>query len=379
MVVEENQRTLKREKLSIRLLGQKRFYIGSSVGLVFAILGYLFFGSFREIPRGQTLDSDLIILTDQELVIYNLFFAAVSVTIGFGVTVWFWFNAISSSQVSRRRANYISAYSMFWSMTLLYVVSRTGSYMTWILFDIDGYDDHLNLSQEMPLLLFLLPTVFFLNIWTPIRLSYRCGNWFLKSLALFVTVSGILSLYSPVDQSVMNELWSKDMAPYDKIVDTELEKAHAKGIKFSSLAIETVKFNKRERLLIQAKELKNRFKSETPIPIDSVVLELILIKKSTVRFLNTEDWDKKTNLWPFALPRNIYRQIEMSNDSIKNNYLKAILAEYESIFKDDWDSWEEARDSGLSEKYAVRHWMQYWYSEIYLEVVHFKDKLKESR
>jgi hypothetical protein len=375
----KNSIQLTKEKISIGLFGQKRFYIGLSIGHFLAILTYLFFGYFREILRGQTFDSDLLIPTETEFLIYNLFFAAVSVTFGFGVTVWFWFQGLFSSQRPRRRINYISAYSMFWSMTLIYVVSKTGSNMTWLLFAMDGYDDHLNLSKEFPLLLFLLPTVLFLNIWTGIRLSFRSGGWLLKSLGVYLVLSAILAFSSPIDQSGLNDSWNEFMTPYNQIVDNEIKKAQSKGLQFSVKAIETIRFNRKERVIKQAKELKERFTSENPIPTDSVVLELIAIKKTTIRSLDSKDWDDKTGCWPFALPRDVYRQIKISDDSIKNNYLREILTEYESIFKEDWDDWDKSREIGFSDKYSNRFSMQRWYMEIFLELQHFKDKLKEGQ
>lgn len=265
---------------------------------------------------------------------------------------------------------------MFWSMTLLYVVSKSGSIMTWILFDMDGYDDHLNLSKEFPFLLFLLPTIFFLNIWTPIRLSFRSGNWLLKALGGYLMLSIILAFSSPIDQSRLNDSWNKYMAPYNQIVDNELRIAQSKGLQLSSKAVETIRFNRKERVIKQAKDLKDRFKSEKPIPADSVVLELIAIKKTTIRTLNG-DWDDKSGRWPFALPRDVYRQIEISDDSVKKDYLLEILTEYESIFTDDWEDWNSLSESGLSDKYYNRSSMQRWYTEIFLELKHIKEKLKE--
>lgn len=168
-----NSISLIKERISIALLGKKRFYIGILIGLFLSILTYLFFGYFREVLRIHTFYQDLSRPTRIAFLTYNFFFAAVSVTIGFGVTVWFWFHAPLASHRPRRRINYISAYAMFWSMTILYVVSRTGYNLTFVLFAMDGYDNHLNLSKQFPFLLFLLPTVFFLNIWTPIRVSFR--------------------------------------------------------------------------------------------------------------------------------------------------------------------------------------------------------------
>jgi hypothetical protein len=247
--------------------------------------------------------------------------------------------------------------------------------MSWILFAMDGYDDHLNLLKEFPLLLFLLPTVLFLNIWTGIRLSFRSGGWFLKSLGAYIVLSTILAFSSPIDQSGLNDSWNKYMAPYNQIVDKEILTAQSKGLKFSPKAIETIRFNRKERVIQQAKELKNRFKSEKPIPADSVVLQLIAIKKTSIRSLDG-DWDDKTGRWPFALPRDVYRQIKISNDSIKRDYLTEILTEYEHIFKDDWEDWDKMRESGLPDKYYNRSSIQRWYAEIFLELQHYKEKLK---
>ena len=164
--------------------------------------------------------------------------------------------------------------------------------MTWLLFVMDGYDDHLNLSKEFPLLLFLLPTVLFLNIWTGIRLSFRSGGWFLKSLGVYIVLSAILAFSSPIDQSGLNNSWNEYMAPYNQIVDNEIKKARSKGLRFSVKAVETIRFNRKERVIKQAKDLKERFKSEKPVSTDSVVLELIAIKKTTIRSLDG-DWDDK--------------------------------------------------------------------------------------
>ncbi|MCC6834091.1 MAG: hypothetical protein IT213_03820 [Cytophagales bacterium] len=255
-------------------------------------------------------------------------------------------------------------------MTLIYVVSRTGSNLTWILFGMDGYDDHLNLSSEFPLLLFLLPTVFFLNIWSGIRLSFRSGGWFLKSLGVYIVLSAILAFSSPIDQRGLNDSWNEYMAPYNQIVDNEIEKAQSKELQFSEKAVETIRFNRKERVVKQAKALKERFTSKTPIPTDSVVLELIAIKKTTIRALDSKNWNDKTGNWPFALPKDVYRQISISDDSTKNDYLREILTEYESIFKDDWDM---VRESGLWDKYFNRTFIQRWYKEIFLELQHSKE------
>lgn len=365
-----------KEKLSIGLFGKKKFYVGLTIGILFSISTYLFFAYFREILRAQTFDSDLIVPTAEDFVIYNLFFAASSVTIGFGFTIWFLFHGLFSSKKPRSKINYISTYALFWSMTLLYLISKSGTNLTFICLITDGYDNHLNLAKEFSLLLFLLPTVFYLNIWTAIRLSFRTNGWMLKSLGLFVGFTVLLAFNCPIDQSLLNKAWSNSMTPYNDIVDREIERANLKGIEFSNQAIETIRFNKKERVLVQADNLKDRFKSKKPIPTDTVILELILIKKSTIRGSFKNRSEKEAERWPFALPRHIYQQIELTNDSIKIGYLKEILQEYDSIFKTERDF---MNDFGLSDKESARFTLNRWYGEIAFELLYFNDKLKKEK
>ena len=57
-----------------------------------------------------------------------------------------------------------------------------------------------------------------------------------------------------------------------------------------------------------------------------------------------------------------------------------ILTEYESIFKDDWHSWDKLKrmeESGLSDKYFTRSSMQHWFTEIYIELEHLKERQKK--
>jgi hypothetical protein len=320
--------------------------------------------------------SDPIALTTSESFIYNLFFAAVSATIGFGTMVWFWFHGLFSRHTPRRRINYISAFSMFWGMALLYVISKTGFSLTWILFTMDGYDDHLNLSREFPALLFLLPTVLFLNIWVPIRLTYRSGAWFLKALGGYFTLSLILAFSSPINHAKINGSWKEYMRPYNEIVDNEIKKAASKGIKISPGAVETIRFNKKERVLRQAKNLKERFRSARPVPTDTVVLELIAVKKSTIRELDVIDWQDQAARWPFALPRDVFRQIKMGEDSIKNRYLREIWSEYESIFRENWEDLETIDQSEIPDKCFNRSSMQRRYQKIFFELQHFQGELQ---
>ncbi|MEO0272802.1 MAG: hypothetical protein ABIM30_06920, partial [candidate division WOR-3 bacterium] len=103
-----------KEKLSIDLFGKTKFYTGLFIGLGTAIILNLFFAYFREILRNQTFSRDLLIPTNEEFVGYNLFFAAVSITAGLGLTIWFWFHNPFSFKISKYWTQFIRTYSIFW-------------------------------------------------------------------------------------------------------------------------------------------------------------------------------------------------------------------------------------------------------------------------
>lgn len=319
-----------------------------------------------------------MIPTQRELFIYNLFFAAVSVTIGFGMTVWVWFYGLFSSKRSRTRINFISTQGMFWSMTLIFIVSKFGSNLTWVLFGTEGYDDHLNFAREFLLLLVLLPIVLFFNIWAPIRLSFRAGNWLLKSFGIYLILALALSFCTPVDQSLLNERWNVYTAPYRQLVDHELERAQAYGIQVSEEAVDILYLNHKARVTDQAKELKDSFKSEKPLALETAVLELILVKKNTILVLDGDRDDPQVR-WPYALPSDIYRQLLISENPLMQEYLIKILAAYQSIFNDQQENWDEIYQRGLVEKHTTRLYMRRMYAEISLELDFFLDLLEKEK
>ncbi len=348
------------------MFGKTKFWTGLSIGLATTLLCHLFFVYGREILRGTTAYSgDLLIPTRAEFMGYNFFFAAVSITIGFGFAGWFWFHNPFSFRVSKIWNQFIRTYIITGTLILLVVVLRTGLITMNLLYGLDGYDNHLSFYSEAPELLILLPTVFFLNVWTPIRLKYRAGNWFWISMVVYLLGTTLLGLSSPIDQSKLNGNWQQSISSYNKIVDEEIKRASLSGISIPEKTIEILRFNKKQRVVNLAKLVKLEFKSQKPISPDRIVIELILVKKSTLRFISTLHRDNTEQSWPFALPRDVYKQMIASRDSISTQYLKEILSEYVEIFKDEQEeAWELAKVDGLNDKYESRWFMRRWYQDI---------------
>ena len=263
------------------------------------------------------------------------------------------------------------------TLILLIVVMRASIIILFLLYGMDGYDNHLSFFYEIPELLILLPSFFFLNIWTPIRVKYRASKWFWYSIIIFCTGTIILGFSTPIDQTQMNENWEKSNAPYHKIVDFEVARARDKGIKITPETIEILRFRGKQRVIDKAKSLKQNFKSREPITTDLIVAELILVKKTTIRSVDISHRGDQEKSWPFALPRDVYRQIRLSDDSVRTQYLKEMLSEFKDIFTDnEKESWELGEKDGLTDKYQNRFSMKWWYKDIELETDKYLDSLK---
>jgi hypothetical protein len=369
---------LKREKLTIGLFGKTKFWIGLSIGFTSALILNFFFAYGREILRSTTAYSgDLLIPTRAEIIAYNLFFAAVSITAGFGLTTWFWFHNPRSFKHSYSFNQFIRTSLLTGTLILLVAVMRTGNISLFLLYTMDGYDNHLSFYNEMPELLVLLPSFFFVNIWTSIRIKYRAGNWFWYSILIFCAGTIILGFSTPIDQAQMNRNWDNLNAPYQKIVDAEVARASDNGISINPETIEIVRFKGKQRVIDLAKTLKEDFKSSEPVPANSIVVELILIKKSTFRFVDNTDREDREKMWPFALPRDVYRQMTLSDDSVRNQYLREIMAEFSDIFREnDKEPWGLGEMDGLTDKYENRQFMNRWYHDIEVELGKYLDILK---
>lgn len=296
---------------------------------------------------------------------------------GFGITAWFWFHNPFTFRHSYSFNQFVRTYIITGVLVLLIAVLKTGNISLFLLFGMDTYDNHLNFYNELPEVLVLLPTFFFLNIWVPIRAKYRVGNWFWYSIIVYCTGTAILGFSSPIDPSIVNANWYRHIAPYSQIVDKEVQRAKSNGVFLDDQTIETLKFLHKQRVVDRARFLKRSFESEHAVSITKIVEELILIKKSTLSFVGYNNGTDQKEAWPFVLPRDVYRQLTLSDDSLRSQYLKEIMLELQDIFlKPEGEPTALEGKDGLYEKYANRSFMQLWYKDVERDVNSYADSLK---
>src|SRR5690606_30189748 len=129
--------------------------------------------------------------------------------------------------------------------------------------------------------------------------------------------------------------------------------------------------------------LKQAFQTDNIVPLDTLVLEKIVIHNMNRHglYFYGRHQDKDGN-WPYALPENIYKQILKHDiDSIETELLFKILSEQISLFnapRINWDEWEKYNDYER-EKSNFRRNLMYSTETIQSRLIQVVDKLKSDK
>ena len=129
-------------EISIELIGKNKFWFGMILGFSFSLVFSLFFNHSRESLRFITFISDPYILTPEDFKKYDLFFAFLSASVGFGITIVYWFLGHNSHIKERYLWRYAITNAMFVAFVAFMVVSRFGSILPIILYGRMGYEQY---------------------------------------------------------------------------------------------------------------------------------------------------------------------------------------------------------------------------------------------
>lgn len=183
----------RKEKLSIEIIGKKRFFIGVLAGIISSVFLSIFIDYSREVLRFMSIFSgDLIILPPKQLKFFDYFFASFSSLFGFGVTLWIW---LSNSKITRKKDRLYKRLAqtniLFTNWIFLAFIARFGSWLPIILFGMPRYDYQLDFYSEFWFLFVLIFVVIFFNNWHLVRIVYKSGKWILFSFIAIVLSSFI--------------------------------------------------------------------------------------------------------------------------------------------------------------------------------------------
>ncbi|MCF8370385.1 MAG: hypothetical protein K9H64_02105 [Bacteroidales bacterium] len=254
------QKGFLKPELSIEILGRKQFWTGVfiSIGCSF-VLSYLI-NYTRETYRFITFFYDPIILSYKEFRLYDLFFASLATSLGFGFTIIYWL--IGPNRKIKKR--YFKRFTVSTSWMIIFVVlmitNRFSSVLYIILFGLPGFDNHLDFLQDFSLLFILIPIYVFFSHWNSIRLLFRTGNWMLISIALYCLTTFYLFQTTSVDKEKLNKVYYAQQKERYDFIDKEFENARKSGIFFSDSLKQILQKQYAERTTNFVYKLRSAFK-----------------------------------------------------------------------------------------------------------------------
>lgn len=336
--------SFRKEKLSIDLIGQQRFWIGIAAGVISAISLSLFFNYSREILRSLTgISSDLIILGANELLFFDYFFCLLASVMGLTYTIWIWMG--NKNNKRRKDSLYkqlarINAMVMFW--IILMVVARIATILPMVLITRPGYDNHLNLFENHWLLFVLIPIVVFMQNWFSVRLVYRARKWIFISFLLCLLAAFTLKMTTTVNQEILNQPYHQRFVSDYNFIDQEIATAAKEyGVEFDAKTIQVLRKWHTDKSVEQIASVKSAFSYDIPISMDTIILQKIIIRNFKTGHSDGHFYRRNSiENWHYALPKDILKQLNyFTNTSSQTKELFEVLKEQIDLVntpKVDW-------------------------------------------
>ncbi|NOZ36097.1 MAG: hypothetical protein GXO80_12470 [Chlorobi bacterium] len=351
-----------KEKISILVIGKKRFWIGISAGLISSVCLSFFIDYSREVMRFLSVFSeDLLILPEKEVVFFNYFFSAFSSVFGLGFTLWIWLSNPRNKRPKERlfknlaQTNILLTTWMFWAF-----IARYGTIIPIVLYSVRGYDNQLDLYSDFWLLFILIPIVIFLNNWFIIRLVYKSGKWILYSFTGVIVLTLILANTKTVNRNILNDAYHKSYIEEYAFIKQELNKASLYNVNFDENTRRILKQVNTESSKRMVNDVQTAFSSNNKVTLDTLILEKIIVHNFKNKIFNLYGRNEKEKNWSYAYPVQIYKQIKMyETDCIQVQYLFEILNQMILPLNAEEPIWDNTKKYS---KYQVRQFnMKYFY------------------
>ena len=348
----------RKEKLTIDLIGKKRFWLGILAGLISAIFLSTFIDYSREVMKiVSSLSEDLMILPENQLVFFDYFFASFSTVFGFGLTLWIWLSNPRNKRKKDRVYKRLAQTNVLLTIWIfLALIARFGTILPIILYGMPGYDNHLDLYSDFWLLFVLIPLVIFLNNWHIIRLVYKSGKWILFSFLSVILCTVILTNFKTVNRDLISDLYHKSYSEEYQYIESEIDKVKSLDIVFFEQTVKQLKQRNTESSKNQVELVQNAFAKKRKVSLDTLILEKIIVHNFKTKIFYFFGRNEKDKNWSYAYPEQIYEQIKMyQNDCIEIQCLFEILREMILPLKaaePDWENYDKYS------KYEMRQFNQ---------------------
>lgn len=336
------QKGFLKPEISIKNIGKLKFYSGILYGCLFALIISFFFNYSRESLRVISFLGDPLLFDERIHRLYDLFFAAISTSLGFGITTIYWLKGSNRKIKKQYLKNFLITNSAFVLLVCLMAIARLGSLFSIIVYGMRGYDDDLNLITDFEVVFLTIPIYAFLIHWNSIQLLFKIKYWLLKSCVIYAIITAILVLVSSTNRGILNETYYFKNKVQFSYIQSEFENAKKLGIVFPNTLQLTLQKRYTAEIHNLVYDLKNSFNRNYKVSLDTLILEKIVVHnvnhhgKSYFRRIENRDLN-----WPFARPLHIYNQILLhDSNSIETQQLFEILSLQAKIFNmpSFWDN-----------------------------------------
>jgi hypothetical protein len=249
-----------------------------------------------------------------------------------------------------------------------------------VVYGLHGYDGHLDLLHDFWLMLVLIPVYVFFAHWNTIRIIFRARNWVLLSIVFYFLTTFYLYKTTYTDRDILNQsYYSQNKQRYDYI-DSEFAKAKKLGVFYSDTTKQILRKKYAERTTDLVLNLKKAFQSDKIVPLDTLILEKIVIHNMNRHglYFYRPDHDRDKN-WSYALPEDIYKQIVKHDvNSKETEILFEILSKQISLFtapEINRYEWKNFTDYEMEKSYYRRNLMR-GTETIQSRLIQVVDKLK---
>ncbi len=331
-------------EISVSNLGKKQFWTGIAVGIATAFVLSYFFNYAREASRFITFFRDPFILTEKEFRIYDLFFATLSTSLGFGFTITYWLQGRNPRVKKRYLKTFTISNAWLVTFVAIMLVSRFGSLLPILVYGTFGYNNEIDILHGYWLLLVLIPIYIFLIHWNTIRLIFRIRYWMAFATLFYCLVALYLYKTTTADRSVLNKYYYQRNKQYIDFIDNEFSDARVHKVFFSDTTKQMLLKHYSSKTVNTLLNIKQAFGSGRTISLDTLILEKIFIHNMNRQFIYYGRFQNRDKNWSYALPEDIYHQIlKHEVNSVETKELFEMLHLQVLLFttpRFDWDKFE---------------------------------------
>jgi len=331
--------------LTIKAIGKVQFWVGIIFWIFSAFTFSIYFNYSRELFRSLTFILTPFILSPKEFMIYDLFFASLSVSLAFGFTIILW---LTGRKNIKKQYYRMFAIGNAWLIIfiVLFILLRMASVINFGVQIGAGFDNPLDLIKDFWMILVSLPIFIFFYHWNYIRLMFRTKNWILISIFGYIFLTILIFKTTSIDKSILNNTYySKNK---DFLNNTEIRfnsYSNLYGANFADSTKEILINPTSDKTFNLLKNVKNAFNTDGLVSMDTIILEMIIIPSINIQneIIKKYGSSNKDIIWPYATPEEIYSQIKRyeDNNNKELNFLINILNNMIFIFHASDINWEK--------------------------------------